>query len=82
MITNIQKIQSWLETKRLSGYWVTKPENVRWLTGYEGHFGIVLIQKKGRNLLITDSRYSTFAKKLSKGKYRLILPNYDDPNFQ
>ncbi len=68
MITNIQKIQSWLETKRLSGYWVTKPENVRWLTGYEGHFGIVLIQKKGRNLLITDSRYSTFAKKLSKGK--------------
>lgn len=68
MSNNLKKLQDWLEGKRLSGFWVTKPENVYWLTEFRGSFGIVLVQKKGRNLLITDSRYKSIAEKLCKEK--------------
>ena len=77
-MSNIQKIESWLESKRLSGLWITKSENVTWLTGFKGSFGIVLVQKKGKNLLITDSRYKTVAEHICKKKsFDLFLYDKD-----
>lgn len=39
----------------------TKPENIRWLCGFNGSFGIVVIFPDERKVLISDGRYATTA---------------------
>ncbi len=77
-MSHLNKLQSWLHSKRLSGLWITKPENIQWLTGFTGSFAIALIQKRGKNFLITDGRYATKAKAFCKNsEFEFFLYDQD-----
>lgn len=56
---------------------ITKPTNLRYLTGFTGSKGFLLIGTK-KNYLVTDSRYIGFAKKLQKQKTRIKFEVTDD----
>lgn len=45
-------------TRGCDGLWVTKPVNVRWLSGFTGSNGQILLTADGRMTLFTDGRYS------------------------
>ncbi len=61
------KLQNWLqENLKHNGICITKKENITWLTGFSGSFGIFIGQKKGKNFLISDGRYEERAKKYAK----------------
>ncbi len=54
--------------KYLDAIFTTKPENIRWLCGFKGSFGLAIIFPEKTNILISDSRYAETAKKqLPKG---------------
>ncbi len=60
-------IQTWLKSqKKLNGIFVRKRENIFWLTGFSGSFGIYIQTRKGQKYLISDSRYAEKAKKCAK----------------
>ncbi len=48
----------------LEGYWVVKPENIRYLTGFHGEDS-TLLAASGKYYLITDRRYSEEARGLA-----------------
>lgn len=48
----------------ISGFFVVKPENINYFTGFTGSFGYALITQE-KVYLITDSRYSEKAQKIS-----------------
>lgn len=58
-----QPIQEILKNKKIQAILVTKPENVRYLTGFIGTFGEVILTKT-KKILITDARYTFEAKKI------------------
>ena len=43
--------------KKLDGFFIFKPENVFWLSGFRGSFGFILLHKNDRNFLVSDARY-------------------------
>lgn len=47
-----------LTTHNLQSLLITKPENVRYVSGFAGSFGWVLLQRDQVPMLITDSRYA------------------------
>lgn len=51
-----------LRRQGIDAFFVTKPENVRYLSGYRGEDAYLLLAK-GKRFLITDSRYYLQAKK-------------------
>lgn len=55
-----------LERYSLGAMYVTNPVNVRYLTGFSGSFGVVVILH-GRTILITDARYTEEAKRTCQG---------------
>jgi Xaa-Pro aminopeptidase len=50
-------LQAWLRQQRCEALWVTHAANRRYLTGFTGSAGWVLLPSQGKPLLITDSRY-------------------------
>lgn len=71
-------IQSILRKHKSNCLFVTKPENVRYLTGFIGSFGQVIATKSNLYLL-TDSRYTIQAKKLCKKNVEIIIiDNYEE----
>ncbi len=57
------RLLKWLGSQNvLNGFLVSKPENVRWLSGFQGSFGLFLQQNNGVKYLISDSRYEGTAK--------------------
>jgi Xaa-Pro aminopeptidase len=65
-----------IKEKKLDGLLVTSPENVRYLSGFTGSEGVVLLGTKKR-LFLTDGRYTAQAEKevegFRLGEYRLRL---------
>ncbi len=60
-----KKLEQWLSAQRDSiGFLVSKPENIFWLTGFQGSFSFFLQEKSGGKYLITDSRYAIKARKI------------------
>ena len=64
MTNSKESLQAWLKQNNIEAFWVTKPENVLWLTGFSGSFGAVLVPAQGTPTLITDSRYQEVAEDL------------------
>lgn len=58
MNTKIESVQSFLQQKSWDGLFITKSENIFWLSGFQGSFGFLLLTRSGDKYLITDSRYS------------------------
>jgi Xaa-Pro aminopeptidase len=58
----IQKLQRKLSEKKCQAFWITNPYNVRYLSGYVGTNGRLLVTPK-KAILITDFRYLRSAKK-------------------
>lgn len=61
---------------KLDGILITKKENIRYLSGFLGSFGLVLITKN-ENFLITDARYAEKAQKNLKKDWKFQLFNKD-----
>ncbi len=64
---------------QIDGILLTKRENIRWVSGFDGSFGLVLLFKTGKNILITDSRYAEIAKKNLPKNWKFVL---FDKNFK
>ncbi len=69
MKTRIKNLQTLLQTKNLPALLVTNPYNVRYLTGFVGTNGSLLVTPK-KHILITDARYFMTAQKAG-------VPYYD-----
>ena len=54
--TNLAKLQDHLSTQEVPAVLVTDITNVRWLTGFGGSFGMVIVTPEA-GLFLTDSRY-------------------------
>ncbi len=53
----IEKLLVYMEEKHLDGFFLSKPENVRYISGYTGDDSFLLITKS-KNYFITDPRYT------------------------
>ena len=74
-----QRLAAWLKTSKCNGILVTKPENIGYLTGFWGSFGVYLQTPKGRWLL-TDGRYKEIATVLAKkNNFELVLFTGESP---
>jgi len=62
MMQRIQRIQKELRRRNLGAALISKPENVRYLCGYVGSNGRLLVTSR-KAILITDSRYFRSARK-------------------
>lgn len=62
MPSRIQKLRKLITQKRLTGLLVTSPPNIRYLCGYTGSNGLVLISRH-RAYFFTDFRYQEQAKR-------------------
>jgi len=57
----IEKLAAGLGEKELDGILISQPENRRYLSGFDGSAGFLIITQN-RNILATDSRYTVQAK--------------------
>lgn len=62
MISRIQNLQNLIKAKNLSALLITNPFNIRYLTGFVGSNGTLLVTPK-KHVLITDARYFMTAQK-------------------
>lgn len=62
-----QQLAAWLTESKCNGILVTKPENIGYLTGFWGSFGVYLQTPKGQ-FLLTDGRYKAVAESLAKAE--------------
>ncbi len=58
--------QFFRENQEVDIFLISKPENIFYLTGFQGSFSYFLSLKNGQNFLITDSRYAEIAENLAK----------------
>ncbi len=58
----LMRLQNLLAERKLSALVVFNRANVRYLTGFTGSAGVLLVPQQGRPLLITDGRYKLQAK--------------------
>ncbi len=75
----VHKLQASLRRRKLDAVLITQPENRRYLSGYtaadhgiQESAGVLLIPKKGRPWLLTDSRFELQAKEEAK-KFTIAL---------
>ena len=66
-----KKLVAILRRQGIDAFFVSKPENVRYLSGYNGDDAYLLFARSGK-FFITDSRYYLQAKKDVKG-FRIII---------
>jgi Xaa-Pro aminopeptidase len=71
----IQKLRQALSEKELDGIFISQAENRRYLSGFDGSAGYLLITPQEK-ILATDFRYTTQAKKQAPD-YELFLANDD-----
>jgi Xaa-Pro aminopeptidase len=62
-----KKLQAWLRQRRCEALWVNQPANRRYLTGFTGSAGWVLLPSQGKPLLLTDGRYQEQSRKECPG---------------
>ncbi len=65
-------------SKNINGILITSPKNIRWLCGFNGSFGLVILTPNNKRILISDSRYAeTVKKNLGKGwEFQLFDKNF------
>lgn len=56
-MTRSEKLLLYMEEQKLDAFFVSKPENVRYISGYTGDDSYLMITK-GKNYFITDPRYT------------------------
>jgi Xaa-Pro aminopeptidase len=59
--SRIEKLLAGLGEKELDGIFISQPENRRYLSGFDGSAGLLIITKN-KNILATDSRYTIQAR--------------------
>ncbi|MCF7905937.1 Xaa-Pro peptidase family protein [Candidatus Gracilibacteria bacterium] len=68
------RLHHWLSRNDATdGFLVTKPENIFWLTGFQGSAGMYIQTKKGERILMTDSRYAEKAKQICENEAMSFL---------
>jgi Xaa-Pro aminopeptidase len=65
-------MQNLLKDQNIEAILVTKPENIRYHTGFIGSFGQVILTGK-KKYLFTDARYTLQAKKLCDNKTSIVI---------
>jgi Xaa-Pro aminopeptidase len=70
-LTRLKKFEQILDERRLDGFAVTHPANLRYLCGYTGSNGLLLFLA-GRRAFFTDGRYTQQAREEVKGA-RLVI---------
>ena len=68
-----------LDEKELDAVFISQPENRRYLSGFEGSAGFLLVTPKDK-ILATDSRYTSQAKKQARD-YEIFLVTNDISNW-
>lgn len=63
---NLEKLKDRMKLENLDTFFIYSNENRRYLTGFTGSNGIVIVTKD-RNILMTDSRYTEQAEEQAKG---------------
>ncbi len=66
MVENIVRLHSRMADSNVGSLLVTDPLNIRWLSGFTGSFGVVLLTQDS-GAFITDSRYAIQAKNQVSG---------------
>lgn len=66
MIERVNKLQAQLEANEIDALLVTKRENIRYLSGFTGSSGVIVITAKSASF-ITDFRYTEQANDQVKG---------------
>ncbi len=69
--------------KKCDGFYIQKPENIHYLSGFTGSFGRILLSKK-KAFLISDSRYSSSAQRFADIfglEYRELISGKKGKNF-
>ena len=59
-----KRLQDYLEGQPPEAFLILKSENIFWLSGFKGSFGMFLFFKNGESFLITDGRYAEKAQRL------------------
>ena len=60
----------------LDGFLITEPNNIFWLSGFDGSFGKILCLKNGTKYLISDGRYTEIGQKIAeKNGFEFVLYN-------
>ena len=61
--------QFFRENSGIDVFIISKPENIFYLTGFQGSFGYLLVLKSGESFLITDSRYAEVAENIASTSF-------------
>lgn len=64
-MNHVQRLDQWLQASDYEAILVSKPENIGYLTGFWGSFGLYLQSKNGEKRLLTDGRYQEIASELA-----------------
>lgn len=72
MNQRIKLVQQTLKTKGIPAYWCCQEANRRYLSGFTGSNGWLLIPSRGKSTLITDGRYQEQVKQESPGQQIVI----------
>lgn len=73
-----KQLQTWIQAhEKLDGFISLKKENIHWLSGFVGSFGMY-VQTRKESFLITDSRYSQKAEHLAnKNNCKFVIYDKD-----
>lgn len=61
MTDRVSHLRQWMQTQSLEAVYISRPENVRYLTGFTGSYGFALVSQQ-RAVLLTDYRYALQAR--------------------
>jgi Xaa-Pro aminopeptidase len=61
-----------LERKKVDAVLITKPENIKYLSGFSGSFGQILMTQR-KDYLITDSRYKLEAERQCYPEIKIVI---------
>jgi Xaa-Pro aminopeptidase len=75
-VKRINHLKRELNTKKLFPYFISDLNNIRYLTGFTGTYGFMLVDRK-ETFFISDSRYSEYARSLVAGFAEFLLPGDD-----
>ncbi len=70
----VEKLRAWMEELGVSACLISYMDNVRWLTGFSGSSGFVIVSKS-EGVFISDSRYSEQAREEVRGFPVVIYAN-------
>ncbi len=66
-MNRLAQIRAEIRAKKWDALWITKPANRRYLSGFTGSAGWLLIPSSGRPWLLTDGRYQIQSRQQARG---------------